>query len=144
LSSGYSHSPALHLPLTEPGFPPGLSYLLGAAIGLALLALLQRGQFAAALAAAAVAPPAWRALRGAGRDVAGQLCWRAGRWRLRQAGGECELQPQAGLVACGRWVWLCFRRERDGDRVTLWLYRRGMDAQQWRRLRVRLRLDLAR
>lgn len=144
MSSGYSHSPALHLPITEPGFPPWLLYALGAAAGVTLLSLVQRGQFAVALAGAAATLPALRALRGAGQDATGQLCWRAGCWRLRRAGEESTLQPCVGLVACGQVAWLRFRRQHDGAGVSLWLYRREMDAQQWRRLCVRLRLDLAR
>lgn len=113
----------------------------------ALVALAHAGAWAAlvplgwtwAIAGAALLGPAavaeWRAL-----GTAGRLLWHAdGRWTLA-GDGAGPAWRLARVTFLGPWVVVLVLR--DGRRVhRLALARDGVAAHQWRRLRVRLRLE---
>jgi hypothetical protein len=72
-----------------------------------------------------------------------RLTWRAdGEWLLELVSGEkleAELLPNAYVHA---WlVTLIFRRQASGEKIRLVLFRDALEAEMFRRLRVRLRLE---
>ncbi len=139
MSTRFSHSPALHLTIASSRRWRALQslYLLAAAAALSVVGLEGRPALAGLLGLVLCCSLP----RLFGQPTAGAiLCWEAGRWLLDPWDGarpiqlcrNCRVTPWAVLLA-----W----REPGGNRGRLWIFPDAVDPDEWRRLRVRLRLQ---
>ncbi len=140
MSSAYSNSPVLRLPIAD---SPQRRRAVTFAVLVACAALWQIGARGYPLAALALAPAMAWLLHGLLRAPwqGAELHWRGGAWTLRRDAGCLRLQVEPGAVALPWVVLLPFRAASgDGARQYLWIFADAVPREQWRRLRVRVRL----
>ena len=137
MSAAYSNSPELRLQIADSPLRRR-AYLL--IIAVALAAPWQAADRGYPLLATALVPMlAWLCwgMRRVPFEGA-QLSWRRGEWQLAERGKQRRAEVAPGAVALPWVVLLPLRLA--GDRCYLWVFVDSVPRDQWRRLRVRVRL----